>query len=163
MKVARAALLRAPAASLLSPAAAPLPKGTRHPSSRRGHTATQPLVMIEAPCHTRRVRYAHGTTVGDRGQITIEKAVRDTLGIRARDIAVQRVENGRLVVTFLRPAESHRRSLAGVLGPPPRRPPADETWETAVEDEIAADWDAGQPHRQSAGQRERSGRSERVR
>jgi len=106
--------------------------------------------MLGSRRHTHRVRYVRGTTVGERGQITIEKAVRDTLGIRARDIAVQRVEDGRLVVTFLRPAESHRRSLAGVLGPPPRRPRAGETWETAIEDEVAADWNPGRPRRRPA-------------
>ena len=113
--------------------------------------------------HTLAVKYAIGSTVGERGQITIEKAVREALRIKARDIAVQRVENGRLVVTFLRPAEPHRRSLAGVLGPPPRRPRTDETPEAAVEDEVAADWEAGRPRRRLASQPDRPSQHERSR
>ncbi|MBA2372811.1 MAG: AbrB/MazE/SpoVT family DNA-binding domain-containing protein [Chloroflexi bacterium] len=68
------------------------------------------------------MRYAFGTSVGERGQITIERAIRERLGIRPRDIAVQRVEDGRLVVEFVRPHEPHARSLAGILGPPPLSP-----------------------------------------
>ncbi|MEO7296818.1 MAG: AbrB/MazE/SpoVT family DNA-binding domain-containing protein, partial [Candidatus Limnocylindria bacterium] len=36
--------------------------------------------------------------VGERGQITIEKAIREELGIYAGDDAVQRVEDGRIVI-----------------------------------------------------------------
>jgi bifunctional DNA-binding transcriptional regulator/antitoxin component of YhaV-PrlF toxin-antitoxin module len=67
------------------------------------------------------MKYAFGTSVGERGQITIERAIRERLGIRPKDIAVQRVEDGRLVVEFIRPHEPHMRSLAGILGPSPRR------------------------------------------
>lgn len=60
------------------------------------------------------MEYGSGVLVGERGQITIEKPIRDRLGIRPRDVAVQSIENGRLVVTFV--PGSHRRSLLGALG-----------------------------------------------
>lgn len=52
-------------------------------------------------------------TVGDRYQVVIERDVRRELGIQPGDRAVETVENGRLVITFL-PAR-HRRSLLGRL------------------------------------------------
>jgi AbrB family looped-hinge helix DNA binding protein len=67
------------------------------------------------------------STVGERGQITIEKAIREELGVYAGDQAVQRVENGRVVIEFV-PAP-HRRSLAGVLRDEVRPISDDETWE----------------------------------
>jgi AbrB family looped-hinge helix DNA binding protein len=51
--------------------------------------------------------------VGERFQVVIERDVRDELGIRPGDRAVETVENGRLVLTFV-PAR-HRRSLLGRL------------------------------------------------
>ena len=51
--------------------------------------------------------------VGDRFQITIDKKVRDRLGIRPGDRAVEWVEDGRLIVAFL-PRE-HDASMLGVL------------------------------------------------
>lgn len=55
----------------------------------------------------------HMATVGERFQVVIERDVRLELGIQPGDRAVETVENGRLVVTFL-PAR-HRRSLLGRL------------------------------------------------
>jgi AbrB family looped-hinge helix DNA binding protein len=52
-------------------------------------------------------------TVGERFQLVIEREVRRELGIQPGDRAVETIENGRLVVTFL-PA-LHRRSLQGAL------------------------------------------------
>lgn len=101
--------------------------------------------------HTPDMRYALGTSVGERGQITIEREIREKLGIRPKDLAVQRVENGRLVVEFVRPHEPHMRSLAGILGPSPAQPrePLDideavaagiaEEWRQYVADEVPAD------------------------
>ncbi len=60
------------------------------------------------------------TSVGERGQITIPKEIRDRLGIRPKDLAVQQVEGNRLVVTFL--PSPHRRSLRGILKPRPAEP-----------------------------------------
>ena len=65
--------------------------------------------------------------VGERGQITLEKAIREELGVYAGDLAIQRVENGRVVVEFV-PAP-HRRSVAGVLKDRVRRRPDDERWD----------------------------------
>lgn len=86
------------------------------------------------------MRYAIGTSVGERGQITIERAIRERLGIKPRDIAVQRVEDGRLVVEFVRPHEPHLRSLAGILGPAAdaRKAPIDT--DDAVGRGIAEEW-----------------------
>lgn len=51
--------------------------------------------------------------VGERYQITIDKQVREALGIKPGDRGVEWVENGRLVVAFLPPP--HDRSLLGIL------------------------------------------------
>ena len=80
--------------------------------------------------------------VGERGQITIEKAVREELGVYAGDRTVQRVESGRLVVEFI--PGPHRRSLAGALREKVE-PPPDETWETLR----AAAWETPDPERRS--------------
>jgi AbrB family looped-hinge helix DNA binding protein len=65
--------------------------------------------------------------VGERGQITIEKAIREELGIYAGDDAVQRVEDGRILIEVV--PGRHRRSLAGTLKDKVGRRPADESWE----------------------------------
>jgi AbrB family looped-hinge helix DNA binding protein len=69
--------------------------------------------------------------VGDRGQITIEKAIREELGIYAGDETVQRVEDGRLVIEVV--PGRHRRSLAGSLRDKVQRTPSDESWEALRE------------------------------
>ncbi len=56
--------------------------------------------------------------VGDRFQITIDKRVREELGVEPGDLAVERVEGGRLVVSFV--PRPHRESLLGVLRKPGR-------------------------------------------
>lgn len=66
--------------------------------------------------------------VGERGQITIVKSIREDLGVYAGDQAIQRVEDGRVVIEFV-PAQ-HRRSLAGSLRNKVTRTPADERWST---------------------------------
>jgi AbrB family looped-hinge helix DNA binding protein len=77
--------------------------------------------------------------VGERGQITIEKAIREQLAIYAGDEAVQRVEDGRIVIEIV--PGRHARSLAGVLREHVGRWPADETWEALR----AAAWDSPDP------------------
>lgn len=64
--------------------------------------------------------------VGERGQVTIEKAIREELGVHAGDQAIQRLEDGRVVLEFV-PAP-HRRSLAGALHGKVIRHPTDESW-----------------------------------
>jgi AbrB family looped-hinge helix DNA binding protein len=65
--------------------------------------------------------------VGERGQITIEKSIREELGIYAGDEAVQRVEDGRLVIEVV--PGRHQRSLAGILKGKAGRVPDDESWD----------------------------------
>ncbi|MCL5957843.1 MAG: AbrB/MazE/SpoVT family DNA-binding domain-containing protein [Chloroflexi bacterium] len=82
------------------------------------------------------------STVGERGQITIEKPIRDRLGIKPKDVAVQHLEDGHLIITFL-PAP-HRRSLRGVLKPRPARPIKDfgqvrEVLETRIAEDAEHD------------------------
>lgn len=67
------------------------------------------------------------TTVGERGQVTIEKRIREELGVYAGDVAVQRVEGRRVIIEFV-PAP-HRRSLAGVLRNEVRPVSDDASWE----------------------------------
>jgi AbrB family looped-hinge helix DNA binding protein len=51
--------------------------------------------------------------VGERYQITIDKKVREQLDVKPGDQAVEWVEDGRLVVTFL--PRPHDRSMLGIL------------------------------------------------
>ena len=67
--------------------------------------------------------------VGERFQITIDKAGREALGIRPGDRAIERVEGGRLVVDFM-PAP-HRESMLGIFRRPDLPPITD--WD-AVKD-----------------------------
>jgi AbrB family looped-hinge helix DNA binding protein len=56
-----------------------------------------------------------GHRVGAKGQIVIEKAIRDQLGIQPGSEASQRVVDGRLEIAFQPPR--HRRSLLGAARP----------------------------------------------
>ena len=69
--------------------------------------------------------------VGERGQITIEKQIREELGVYSGDQAIQRVEDGRVVVEFV--PGPHRRSLAGVLAGKVTKRPDDESWDALRE------------------------------
>ena len=64
--------------------------------------------------------------VGDRGQVTIEKQIREELGVYAGDQAIQRVEDGRVVIEFV--PGPHDRSLAGALRKKTHLSPGDERW-----------------------------------
>lgn len=77
--------------------------------------------------------------VGQRGQITIEKAIREELGIYAGDQTVQRVEDGRIVIEVV--PGRHRRSLAGTLNSRVGRRPDDESWEPLRQ----AAWETAEP------------------
>lgn len=79
--------------------------------------------------------------VGERGQITIEKAIREELAIYAGDEAVQRVEDGRIVIEVI--PGRHRRSMAGSLREKVGRTPADESWEALRQ----AAWETPDPDR----------------
>ena len=65
--------------------------------------------------------------VGERGQITIEKSIREELAIYAGDETIQRVEDGRIVIDVV--PGRHHRSLAGSLRDKIRRTPPDESWD----------------------------------
>jgi bifunctional DNA-binding transcriptional regulator/antitoxin component of YhaV-PrlF toxin-antitoxin module len=69
--------------------------------------------------------------VGERGQITLEKRIREELGVCAGDQAIQRVENGRIVVEIM--PGRHRRSAAGILREKVKTWPPSEDWETLRE------------------------------
>lgn len=86
------------------------------------------------------MRYATGTSVGERGQITIERDLRERLGVKPKDIAIQRVEDGRLVVEFVRPHEPHTRSLVGILSTSASPPDASADLDDAVGRGIAEEW-----------------------
>ena len=79
--------------------------------------------------------------VGERGQITVEKAIREEMEIYAGDEAVQRVEDGRLVIEFV--PGRHRRSLAGSLRDKVKHVPHDESWDALRQ----AAWEAPDPDR----------------
>lgn len=67
--------------------------------------------------------------VGERFQITIDKKVREDLGIQPGDMAVEKVEGGRLVVYFV--PKPHRESLLGILKQPGLEPITD--WQEVKE------------------------------
>lgn len=92
--------------------------------------------------HTVAMKYAFGTSVGERGQITIERDIRRELDIQPKDVAVQRIEHGRLIVEFIRPVAPHTRSLAGILGPSPRTPPEPSDVDSSVGGSMAEEWRA---------------------
>jgi len=79
--------------------------------------------------------------VGERGQITIEKAIREELAIYAGDETVQRIEDGRIVIEVI--PGRHRRSMAGSLRTKVGRTPADESWESLRN----AAWETPDPDR----------------
>jgi AbrB family looped-hinge helix DNA binding protein len=58
--------------------------------------------------------------VGQRFQITIDKKLREQLGVQPGDRAVEHVEDGRLVVYFV--PKPHRESLLGALKRPGTQP-----------------------------------------
>jgi AbrB family looped-hinge helix DNA binding protein len=80
--------------------------------------------------------------VGERGQITIEKAIREELAIYAGDETVQRVEDGRIVIEVV--PGRHRRSLAGSLRDKVGRKPSDESWSTLR----SSAWETPDPDRE---------------
>jgi hypothetical protein len=55
-------------------------------------------------------------------------------------VAIQHVEDGRLIVEFVRAYQPHLRSLAAILGPPPARPQEPLEIDDAVARGIAEGW-----------------------
>ncbi len=69
------------------------------------------------------------TVVGPKGQIVIEKAIRDRLGVVPGALAVQRLVEDHVEVYFVPPP--HRRSLRGALAGLIRRSLPAEAWQQA--------------------------------
>ena len=86
--------------------------------------------------------------VGERFQITIDKKVRQELGVRPGDVALERAENGKLVVDFV-PAP-HRESLLGIFRDPDLPPIRD--WQ-AVKARAWKGAEQGDPRSTARGQR----------
>jgi AbrB family looped-hinge helix DNA binding protein len=82
-----------------------------------------------------------GSRVGERGQITIAKAIREELAIHAGDETIQHIEDGRIVIEVV--PGHHARSLAGSLQAKATRHPEDETWSALRE----AAWSTPDPDR----------------
>lgn len=79
--------------------------------------------------------------VGPRGQVVIEKEIRDRLGIGAGWKTIQRVVGaGRVELRFIPP--THSRSLAGVFSAyaRPEGPPTPAEMDEAVAAGIADEW-----------------------
>lgn len=70
--------------------------------------------------------------VGSKGQLVIEKEIRDQLGVEPGALAVQRVVDDHLEIYFL-PA-AHRRSLRGSLASYVERSSAGKDWAQIRED-----------------------------
>ena len=92
--------------------------------------------------------------VGERYQITIGKEVREELGIRPGDRAVEWIEDGRLVVAFV--PKPHDRSLLGILKRPGVPPVTDwaafreEAWRERSAEILAVLHDDSERHRHKA-------------
>lgn len=80
-------------------------------------------------------------TIGTKGQVVIEKAIRDRLGVGPGWNAVQRLVDDHVEFRFIPP--THNRSLAGCLRhliDPAVRTPTDEDMDAAVAAGMVADW-----------------------
>lgn len=71
------------------------------------------------------------TKVGIKGQVVIDREIRERLGIRPGMLAVQQVVDDHVEIRFV--PGSHRRSLAGAARPFIRRSPSAEELEDTDE------------------------------
>ncbi len=71
--------------------------------------------------------------VGTKGQVVIEKEIRDKLGVQPGSLAIQRIAEGHVELYFVPPA--HKRSLRGALAKYVKRslPATPEAWNKARE------------------------------
>jgi len=70
--------------------------------------------------------------VGPKGQVVIEKKIRDALGVTPGAVAVQRLVGDRVEIRFLPP--QHERSVRGRLKSKTRRRVPASRWRAAVEE-----------------------------
>lgn len=77
-----------------------------------------------------------GHLVGEKGQVVIEKPIRDALGIEPGFVAVQSVVDDHVEIRFYPP--EHRRSLRGRLARFATRSVPEEEWAQAREQAWAA-------------------------
>ncbi len=70
-------------------------------------------------------------TVGQKGQIVIEKAIREQLGLQPGYVAVQKLAGDHVEIFFYPP--EHRQSLRGILASKTTKRVANEEWTTLRE------------------------------
>ncbi len=75
-------------------------------------------------------------TVGDKGQVVIEKPIREALGVQPGSIAVQSLVEDHVEIRFYPP--EHTRSLRGVLAKYAKNPISPDEWQ-AVREQAWAD------------------------
>jgi bifunctional DNA-binding transcriptional regulator/antitoxin component of YhaV-PrlF toxin-antitoxin module len=102
------------------------------------------MVIPEVICHTETGRYDMAHIVGEKGQLVIEKPIREALGIQPGFVALQSVVGDHVEIRFYPP--EHRRSLRGRLAEYARRSVSEEQWADAREqawaDAVREDSDA---------------------
>jgi AbrB family looped-hinge helix DNA binding protein len=77
--------------------------------------------------------------VGPKGQVVIEKEIRDKLGVQPGWQAVQLLVDNHVRIYFIPP--EHNRSLRGILKPYIRRQaPPEECWDELIEEAIAEEY-----------------------
>ena len=72
-----------------------------------------------------------GYEVGPKGQVVIDKRIRDALGVTPGAVTSQRLADGRLEIRFFPP--EHERSLRGALATHRRRSVSVGAWRSAEE------------------------------
>lgn len=72
------------------------------------------------------------STVGEKGQVVIEKPIRDALGIQPGFVAVQNLRANHVEIRFYPP--EHNRSLRGVLANRIQRSIPQKDWQEAKEE-----------------------------